>query len=217
MTTPDILVRAAQELGNLIGQRVDVLAGKVAVVQDAPTAEKGYPAAAVMPEPAFRFDVEHDTEVRVDGAAVMTGDGRALMSVGALRCGLRIWIASRTPAQRERLTRAITRLFFDDELAPSRLALDLAGFEVDGFTPPASWPVYCFAADGEWRDELVFSERRWVFLRLSVDVPILILRDDVWRVSQMVAALTAGTAVTPPAATFEESLVAADGSTSPAP
>lgn len=215
--TASITVLVAEALGALIADRVAALTGKVAVVQAPPTADRGYPAAAVMPEPTFRFDVEHDVEVRDADGAVMTGDGRALVTVGALRTSLRIWLAARTPAQRESLEVAVTRLFFGDELAPTRLELALSGFEVDGFTPPVTWPVYCFVEDGEWQDELVFSERRWAFLRCSVDVPILILRDDVWRVSQMRAALAAGTQVTPPAVAFEESLVGADGSTSPAP
>lgn len=213
-----IVILAAQALAAVIAAGVPDLVGKISVVQEAPTAEKGYPLAAVMPEPTFRLDAAHDLEVRdADGRAIILDDGRAFMSAGSIETSARIWLAARSPAQREKLQARILRLFFGDEMAPTRLTVTLSGYEVDGFAAPATWPVSYFVDDGEWQDEMAFSERRWVVLRASVSIPILLLRDESWRIDEMLLAIAAGSNVTTTTDDLDEVLIDSDGQFSPAP
>lgn len=208
---------ASEALAALISARVPALADKVAAVQEPPTAEKGYPAAAVQYDGVAAVTAHSDIEVEdADGVPIILDDGRAFMDVGSVGARARIWVAARTPAQRERLQTQIVRLFFGDEFAPTRCQLTIEHFEVDGFTTPTAWPVCFFLRSTEWTEELVFSERRWAFLSLEVDIPIFILREEAWRVTEMTLALTATTG-NQPAAAAELAFIDEDGGATAAP
>jgi hypothetical protein len=71
---------------------------------------------------------------------------------------------------------------------------------------------------------MVFSERRWSFLQVSVDIPVLVLRRDAALVTTLVAALTTDitTVLTgpddvavPPLIALDQVTVADDGTVGP--
>jgi hypothetical protein len=198
----------------------------VEVVQAPPDGAATYPAAAILPE-RFKLEAQGDEEVTdEDGDPIMVDATTALMEVGSLRGTARLWVAARYPAQRALLEEKLRAAFFDDDLAPSRLLVTLENVEVLGVATGASWPVAFLLDTSEWRDEMVFSERRWSFIQLRVDVPVLIHRRNAALVTQLIAALTTDLNTTvddpadvavPPLTNLELVTVADDGTVGPSP
>lgn len=166
------------------------LVGRVKVLQQPPDTIADYPVVVLMPE-RFTFVGLPDDEARdVNGAPIMVDTERALMHVGELRGSIRIWLASRTPGQRESLEEAVLSAFYDDGLAPGRCLATISNLEIGGFATTYDTDVAFLLSSEDFREELVFSEKRWVFTQVDVDLPILALRREAWVVNQMVIALT---------------------------
>lgn len=197
-----------------------------AEVQAPPSEDVIYPAIAILPE-KFKLTTQVAEQVlNPDGTPTILGGQRGIFECGALRGSVRIWAGARLPAQREQLEDKIRKAFFQDDLALGRLMVSLDDIEVDGERTGASWPVAYFLDDEEWHEEMVFSEKRWSFMHVLVDVPILIARDEAWQVTEMVVALTrdvstviatpADVAV-PPLDDLRQNTVNDDGSVGPPP
>lgn len=161
----------------------------VRVGSSPPDVPSEYPAIALVPD-RFTIDPAPDDEVlESDGVHQVAPAGLALTSVGALRGTCRLFLAARLDAQRETLQDQTLLAFFQDDLANGRLMATLRNVEVGGIATGVDWNVAVFVADEEWRDEMAFSERRWAYLKLEVDVPLLVLRSSPL-VTTMVALLT---------------------------
>lgn len=218
-----IKAAAAAALAAAIAAEVPELAGKIEVTDAPPSQAAQYPAAAIE---MGRFTFEAGTMDVVDdasGAPVMNGVD-ALAEGGVVRGSLRIWLATRLPPQREQLEEAIQRAFIADDLAPGRLAVTLSNVQVGDFATGVDWPLAFFCEDSEWNEELVFSEKRWVFLTIEVDLPILVLLKNVPKVTTLIAQITTDLATTvddpSDVATLiglDQVRVSADGTSSPYP
>lgn len=192
----------------------------IQTVQAPPEHAAVYPALAILPE-RFMLSTWPDEEVLdADDAPIVLDDTNALMEVGSLRGTVRLWLAARSPAERARIEEKLAAAFFDDDLANGRLMVTLDNVEVLGVATGASWPVAFFLDSTEWREELVFSERRWSFLQVDVDIPVLIFRKDAALVTTLVAALTTDLTTTvddatdvavPPLSDLTQVTVADDG------
>jgi hypothetical protein len=188
-----ILRKALTAVGEAIKAAAPSLA-QVRVASAPPDEASQYPAVALVPE-KFTIDTSPDDDIyEADGDVVSPG-GRQLVSVGALRGTCRLFLAARLEGQRETAQDEVLGAFFQDDCRPSGIKVDLPNVEVGGVPTGVTWPVAVFLDDEEWRDELVFSERRWAFLRLSVDVPLLVLRNAPI-VQTMVLALTQNLSLT---------------------
>jgi hypothetical protein len=166
------------------------LVGRVKVLQQPPDTIADYPVVVLMPE-RFTFVGLPDDEARDDdGDPIMVDASRALMHVGEFRGSIRIWLASRTPGQREELEESVLSAFYDDGLASGRCVATLTDLVIGGQATGYDTTVAFFLNSEDFREELVFSEKRWVFTQVDVDLPVLALRRDAWVVNQMVVALT---------------------------
>lgn len=214
-----LLAAACRLLGAACKDAAPELA-TISTVQAPPEEASVYPALALLPE-RFRLVAHGDEEVvDDDGDPIMTNATTAVMEVGSLRGTVRLWLATRLTAERARLEEKVVSAFFQDDLAPSRLLVTLENVEVLGVATGADWPVAFMIDTTEWREELVFSERRWSFIQLNVDIPVLILRKDAALVTTLVAALTTDITTTvddptdvavPPLTSLEQVTVADDG------
>jgi hypothetical protein len=195
------------------------LTSRVSVLQQAPDKVADYPAVVVMPMGRFKvIGLQDDEALDADGDPIMGDDTRALMHVGEIRGSVRIWLASRTPAQREVLEDAILSVFTDDGMAAGRCLATLADLTVGGIATGYDTPIAFLVDSLEFHEEMVFSEKRWVFTEVDVDLPILALRRSAALVEQLVLALTSDleTDVSEPGdlatlANLEQHTVAADG------
>lgn len=198
----------------------------------APTAEVP-DVPAVYPSLAILVDSSKDetwTEIEVEdenGDAIVLDGSLAVMEVGQSSLDVRIFLAARTPRERSRIGRQLRRAFYDDDVAGGRLTVTIPNIEADDRPTGKAWPISFFLEGGEWVDEMAFSEKRWTYLRASVDVPILILRGDATPVTSMRVELSASPTTTPVALTDPSQVAAldpldiatinADGSVGPTP
>jgi hypothetical protein len=220
-----VLEAACDLLGDALRAAVPELQ-TVQTVQAPPDGSAVYPAAAILPE-RFRLEAMGDEEVLdEDDDPIMMDGTTALMEVGSLQGTARLWLAARYPAQRALLEEKIRAAFFQDGLAPSRLLVELENVEVLGVATGATWPVAFLLDTSEWREELVFSERRWSFIQLRVDVPVLVPRRNAAIVTSLIVALTTDLNTTvddpadvasPPLTDIELVSVADDGTVGPSP
>jgi hypothetical protein len=182
---------AAAALGAALEASSPTLAGAVEVLQRPPTEAADYPRLAILPE-RFKFDPHPDLELEdEDGEPVMVNDGAdAVVHVGSLEGSVRLWVGARYPVQREEIEDAVLAAFCGDDRAPGRLLVTLSGLVIGGFPIAETYDVAFHFEDTEWREELVFSQRRWSFTEVSVDVPVLVLRKDAHVVTDLVLAIT---------------------------
>lgn len=199
----------------------------VVAMQQPPDIEVAYPVLAIIPE-AFKLTTQNPEEVEdANGDPVFIGGSqRAILEVGALRGAVQIHVGSREPAQRERMEDAIFARFMLEDVAIGRLLLQLANVEIGGEKTGVDWPIAFIVDSSEWKEELVFSEKRWSHLRVLIDIPILVAREESWPVQQLIVALSHDLSVTvtdptqfssPPLADLRFNTVDDDGSVGPPP
>ncbi len=189
--------------------------------------DRGTPYPSIVLEPgAGRWEVtlwQRDV-VRDDAGELVEVDGGAyrVVQIGVLSGEIRLWCAGETPEKRGPRHDAVLNAFAGDELAPGRLVVAVANVPVVGLATALTAQVGVFC-EGEWREELVFAERRWSYIDLPAEMPVFGLAAEPV-VEQMVAYLTGDldTPVTEPAdvADLSESeavLINEDGSLSPPP
>lgn len=215
---------AAAVLAAALVDAVPELADRVQVLDAPPTEPAQYPAAAIVLDGDFPFVPGDGEEIDdANGDQVMNGPD-ALVEMGSLRGNLRIFVAARTPVQREQLEERILRAFLADEMAITRLLCTVRNVAIADIQTGVDWPVAFFIESTTWSGELVFSEKRWAFVRVEVDLPVLAYLKNVPKVTTMLAAFTTDmvTAVGDPSqlanvTDLEQYAVDEDGSYTPHP
>lgn len=152
-----------------------------------------YPSIAVLIESmtdVYGADIEMEDE---DGDPIMFDGSSALMEVGTTSVSPRLFLAARTPGERAKLGGKIKRAFADDDIASGRLLVTITNIAIDGQATPATYPIAFFLDGEDWSDEMAWSEKRWTYLRLQVDVPILVLRKDATPVTSAQVTVAAST------------------------
>lgn len=156
----------------------------------APGRGTAYPAVIVEPGERWRFTpCQHEELFDAGGDAIFHADGRAAFEVGQLTGRARIWCGAHED-QRFDIEDAILEAFCDDDRAPGRLLLDLTDVQVSGQSLGVDWKVACMIDEDGWQEELVFSERRWSFAQIMVDVPVLMLRSNAWKITEQLLSIT---------------------------
>lgn len=112
----------------------------------------------------------------VEGDVYKTEDGRTVSCIGTLRCRGRLWLASRSAAQREQLEDDVALVFFRDDARPGLLLVDVSGVSVGGVIIP--FGVAAAEIDtSTWDAEHAFDERLWSFLPFQLDAPLFVPRN----------------------------------------
>jgi len=185
----------ATQLASALADRVR-LGSKPTVIQAPPSQVADYPTIAVWIENtvedlSFAFPVLVDSLNNplvgsalvseagdiLDGPAMVLGGGVTLTSIGTVHCTGRIWVGSRYPGKREEVEEGITFAFNQDDAAPGRLMLSLAGYQLGEHTIH-----FGFAAadlnESRWVGEHAFEARLWSWRPFAVDAPLQVPRTD---------------------------------------
>jgi hypothetical protein len=108
--------------------------------------------------------------------AVLDADGNALACAGTIDGTVQIWLAAEYPADRENLEGRIIASFIDAETRGAiGLTVDRAMYAPDS---GSTLEVSVYLDSEAWREEMVFSERRWAILDCSVSIPIVVPLDS---------------------------------------
>ena len=174
---------AAQALAQRLETEQAALLGNTHVLQQLPDRLKSYPALVIMPE-SFKILTWYEDEVIDDaGNPIVINTTNAMMDVGTLSGTMRLWVADRYPVGREDLEDAILRSFMAD--STGTIEVTLTNVVIDGFPTGFDATVAFSLTDADWHEEMVFSEKRWEFIGVDVDIPIFILRANAALVDDM--------------------------------
>jgi hypothetical protein len=157
-------------------ETIGALAGTVNVLDKLPTKLSVQPSVAILPSrftwvPWQQGVLRHD-----DGTPVVPEPGRPIYENGTHEGQVQIWVSNESAAQREFFQDLITNEF-NQEAAPGRIRVTVPNVKVTGIA--TGWDAtlaFTYGGRAEWRDERVFSERRWSFIDIDLDVPALSIK-----------------------------------------
>lgn len=184
--------QVARAIGKAIDDRIK-LPEPTAIISAPPSEVSDVPRTALWLE-KFTREWHHQEEPEVDAngeiliggratlaqgvGAAMIQQGVQLTILGTLRGSGRLWVGCRLPAKREEIEDNISFLFADDPAAPGRLLVTVEQPRVGSFVLPWGWTGAAFIGDTDWEDEFAFSERLWSWVKVDVDIQILVPRFD---------------------------------------
>jgi hypothetical protein len=197
---------AAQAVITAIAEGLTLQLGQAPTVLNAPPSQKAqYPAIAILIDDTeddinqddqdVEFDptkqigdegfeltgffrTDPDTNDYVAGQTYMLDADTTLSMIGVAHLRGRVWAATRLEPQREQLQSEIKQVFYSDRAAPGRLMVSVAGVEINGVRVPFGVATAMLEDKTKWVGEYAFAERLWAFMPISIDVPIMVPRND---------------------------------------
>ena len=170
------------------------LAQPMNVISAPPSGQADYPACSLWLE-NFELVDTNDDPVLTDANGVpqhgalatldnqgtatpaMLSDKAYLASVGTMRGAGRIWVGARHAPKREEIENLIVDLFYQDDVASSRIMVRVDRPRVGPFQLPFSWYIAAFVENVEWTAEFAYAERLWDWIHITVDVDMLVPRN----------------------------------------
>lgn len=167
---------AAQGLADIIGQAVAPFQGRAVAPQQPPTEVSQYPEVVVLP-------LRHVTEWWYEqplcddsGAVVLDSNGDPVYLLGSEDGTTRLHAVARTEHAREDLEDAAMAAFNQLPGRPGLVVVDIANPVVAGRTIPATIRASFSLRSAEWREEMVFSERRIAWLDCDSSIAVIASR-----------------------------------------
>ncbi len=161
----------------------------ILVVQPTSDVSSVYPSVAIVADSQrMRFQPSQERVVEFDA-----DEGTAVLEMGQFEGTVELRVAHKTPFERQRLEQRVLEAFFANgefrgviiaETAP----LHLGGVDTE-FTTNACFDL----EDATWREEFAFERARFSFIDLRCEVQMLVLRDDVVDVDELLLQLTTDT------------------------
>lgn len=164
--------QVAKQLAAYLEAQVPELAGKVHTVHAEPETYAAYPSLYILPG---RSTPDWSQERDADD----TLPGKLLVELGAWTGTWELRIPGKTPYEREELEQKVLDAFLQREGTPGLVVVEVANVVVGGVTTTHTARAGCSLDSAEWNEEMSFEKKRFSFLDVSVEYPILALRSDV--------------------------------------
>lgn len=146
-------------------------------VEQPPTQFSQYPEILALPQ-RFSFTWWYEEPLCDDnGDVVLDSDGRPMFFVGEEEGVLQLQAYARTAYAREAIEDAVTAAFNQLSGKPGVLVATIAAPVISGKTLPVSLTASFSLPTSEWRDELVFSERRREFIDVDATLGVYVPRE----------------------------------------
>jgi hypothetical protein len=170
-----------------------------------------FPAVRVLPG-KFTFDPWQEQEVDDTQATNL------FLEVGEFEGNVEIRVSARHKIQREQIEDTILNWFLSRAYTPGVQVTTLpSGQTVGGIATTYQANCAFSLEDEEWREEMVFADKRYSFLDVEAWFPALVVRTGVSTIQSlrlvMEADVAADVTVTTPNASAEEGLLVADDGT----
>lgn len=194
MASKLIKISALERLGEILERTVPELRGRVCAGPATRDHRQTFPNAAIVTE-TFRFMPEAPDEhdyLRLDddgqpGKLRLPVPGSPVFSVGNWVGNVRIELGAETPQARYRLEHLIEQLFLGAGTGVNAAIGDPGRFErpgtllVDLDDVPNLWGGRCsFTMDDDsWQNEKAFTNEWFSWLRLDVELPVFVARQNV--------------------------------------
>lgn len=171
MATTNMKRIVANLLADYIGANVAGLSGKTNATIAGPEVTLPCLALRVIPQ-GLTFEPAQEDEVY----AADPDDGNLITDVGQWTGQFNLELYTTSPAERELYEQAITDLFMQEVWAPGTLFLDTPALTVNNYISLYSAEVKIRLTDEDWNDEMAFEAKRYCYLTVDVDLPVLVNR-----------------------------------------
>lgn len=143
-----------------------------------------FPAVRILPG-KFTFDSWQEEEVDDTQA------DKLFLQVGEFVGNVEIRVSARSRREREVVEDLVTHYFLERPYTPGTQITILPEALVGGCV--TSYKAFCAFTleDSDWREEMVFSSKRFSFLDVEATFPALIVRKNVFTIEQLVLVLEA--------------------------
>lgn len=171
-----------------IGTNVADLTGKVLSEWAGPSVPETMPVCALV---GRKFTPAWHNEIPIGGAAPVS-----LIQFGLVTGTIEIRIGHNTPAQREALQDEVMSLFMAAGASrtaivrPGVLVLPTAPIVVSGTSTGVTASVAYDLETFEWQEERVFEAARFAFMDITVEMPLIVAREDAYAITDLRLALT---------------------------
>jgi len=179
----NIRTEAAKALGAFIAAQVPEFAGRFVVGQPDPEKQADYAGLCILPG---RYAFESESEEEVDE----THATRVLVEVGSLTGSVEVRVYARHQATRDDLEEKVMRALVSREGSPGTIVVTVGGLVFGNVRWDYEAPCTFSLAGSDWNDEFAFEHRRYSFMELDSWLPMLVSREGVYTIEQMVLALT---------------------------
>lgn len=163
----NLTYEAAKALGAALAAAAPGL--NVQVLQAEHDHPAAYPALSIVPR-GRKFRPQQD-DIKDSSAATTY-----LASSGFYEAIFELRIHAATPYERELWEEKVQAAFFASEFTSGTLVVSVANVVAGGVTSTFTANIPVRWRDGEWREELAFSARRYTFVEVDVAVPVLATR-----------------------------------------
>jgi hypothetical protein len=171
MATTNMKRIVANALADYIGANVAGLSGLTSAVIAGPEVVLPCLAVRVIPQ-GLKFEPAQEDEVYETDV----DDGNVITDVGSWTGQFNLELYTTSPAEREVYEQAITDLFMQETWAPGTLFLDTPALTVNGYISLYSAEAKLRLTDEDWNDEMAFEAKRYCYLTVDVDLPVLVNR-----------------------------------------
>jgi hypothetical protein len=149
---------------------------KLSAIHEPPTQHSAYPQLVALPRKMTRTYWTETPLCDTSGDPVVDSLGRPVFLIGSGDGTIQLRAYAREAFTREEIEDGVNAAFVQTSGAPGTLNVDVINPTFHGGIIPTTITVkFDFSAD-EWREELVFSERRMEFFDVAVSMPLLAAR-----------------------------------------
>lgn len=170
---------AAKALAAHLEAAIPALAGKVHTVSAEPEEYAAYPSLYILPG---KMTPELLGEEEVDDSAEDT----LLVEIGDWTGTWELRIPGKTPLEREELEQQVLDAFFAREGAGALIEVSIQRVVAGGVTTQHTATASFGIDASEWSEEFSFSKKRFSFLDVSAEIPILVLRTNIPTINELI-------------------------------
>jgi hypothetical protein len=162
----------ADSLVEYIVSKIPELAGKVSSEVEDPGKMAPCLAVKVLPD-EFSFEPAQADEVY----SADPDDGKVVVDVGSFSGLFTIQLFAVGKEERGKYEQKLIDMFMSTEWAPGTIFVNTPNLTVNGYASLYSAELRVRLGSEDWSDEFAFESKRYSFLEVSVDLPVLITLD----------------------------------------
>jgi hypothetical protein len=183
-TSSSVKRAAGEALAAYLATAVPALAGNVHVGAADPSQKWVCPTLQIIPHKHSFEPYQQDEEYNDPD------DTTLVINVGELVGKFELRIAAGPQVEREELEAAVLAALCPDDDSPGVVVVDLPGVKIAGTTTTVTGHASFDLGDGDWQEEMAWSEKRFSFIELESQLQMLTLRTNVPTIEQLLVELT---------------------------
>lgn len=172
---------ALDAIANAISGGISALSGRCAGGEDDEENVAALPCLRVVEVSGFKYEPFQESTISAPEL-----EAWVLNKVGYFTGDVELRLYASSKAQRNALEESLRQLFLaGTEDQPGLLRVTTPQLVLGGVTTLATTTIACDWTSEDWREEFVFSRKRYTFVRCSCEWPALIVRTGIPTIQQL--------------------------------